>query len=89
MTTGQKAVVSLFAHGHSVQTVALDNDEPHWTRTLVVEVDGRPMPIRISNVPPPGTPRRIYWFSASPGTADEAEAIGVHIEGLHGILDRA
>lgn len=60
-----------------------------WTRTLIVEIDGRPVTVETSNVPPPGMPRRVYWFSASPSTRDEAETIGAHIEGLHDLLDAA
>lgn len=71
------------------ETVERDGNEVSWTRTLIVEIDGRPVTVETSNVPPPGMPRRVYWFSASPGTLDEAEAIGAHIEGLHDLLDAA
>ncbi|WP_426571368.1 hypothetical protein [Aquihabitans sp. McL0605] len=47
------------------------------------------MTIYTSNVPPPGTPRRPYWFSAPPTTAMEAEVLSEHIEDLHDILERS
>jgi hypothetical protein len=64
-----------------------DAAEPQWT-TSVVEIDGRPVTIYTSNVPPPGTPRSIYWFSSTPTTADEAGAISDYIGAVHGLLDR-
>lgn len=54
-----------------------------------MEIDGKPVTIHTTNVPPPGTPRRVYWFSASPTTANEAEAISDHIGAAHDLLDRA
>lgn len=66
-----------------------EGDEPRWTRASVVEIDGRPVTVYTSNVPPPGTPRRVYWFSAPPTTATEAEAISEHIEDLHDVLERS
>lgn len=54
-----------------------------------MEIDGKPVTIHTSNVPPPGTPRRVYWFSTPPTTAQEAETISDHVGAVRDVLDRA
>jgi hypothetical protein len=75
--------------GRSVLVVDDPPERPPWTETSTIEVNGGQVTIQTSNVPPPGTPLRLYWFSAPPTTDEDAGEVSSHIEELHVVKNRA
>jgi hypothetical protein len=60
-----------------------------WSEVRYLDVDGEQVPVTFSNEPPPGIPRRIYFFARPPVSSRDAVGLADHIGDLRNVLRQA